>query len=68
MWGTGEEIIHRAACHNLEFIVLLYLMVDWSLLKNIYSQLPRSIEGIYFPDFSLNHVTCYAYGILADMI
>lgn len=42
--------------------------VDWLLLKNIYCQLPRSIGEIYFPDFSLRHVTCFAYGILADMI
>lgn len=68
MWVPGEEIIHRSAGLNLEFLVLLYLGLDWLLLKNIYSWLLISIGEIYFPKFGLSHVTFFANVILAGMM
>ena len=68
MWVSGEEIIHRSAGLNLEFLVLLYLVVDWLLLENIYSWLPISIGEICFPEFGLSHVTFFANETLEDMM
>lgn len=67
MWVPGEEIIHISAGLNLEFLMLLYLVLDWFLLKNIYSWLLISIKEIGFPEFGLSHVTFFANETLADL-
>jgi hypothetical protein len=37
MWVPREEISHKFTVINLEFLMLLYLVVDEFLLKYIYS-------------------------------
>lgn len=35
MWVPGEEVILTSTGLNVEFLVLLYLVIDWLLLKKI---------------------------------